>query len=128
MKKFLYFIGGSIAFLIALALLGPMLGLLFSGLLVAAGLHYYTKCTSVFGKIMSATVALVGVLSAASNIPAFIGLIAIIALYYIAKNWKKKQMLWKQVMTHSITLKKNGQKSLNNKKERIYNDKLIHTF
>lgn len=90
MKKFLYFIGGSIAFLIALALLGPMIGLLFSGLLVAAGLHYYTKSTSVFGKIMSATVALVGILSAASNIPAFIGLIAIIALYYIAKNWKKE--------------------------------------
>ncbi|WP_042472193.1 lmo0954 family membrane protein [Bacillus ndiopicus] len=90
MKKFLYFIGGSIAFLIALALLGPMIGLLFSGLLVAAGLHYYTKCTSVFGKIMSATVALAGFLSAASNIPALIGLIAIFVLYYIAKNWKQE--------------------------------------
>ncbi|MCT6923664.1 ABC transporter permease [Metasolibacillus sp.] len=89
MKKFFYFIGGAIAFIVALSLLGPMIGLLLSGLLVAAGLHYYTKSTSVFGKIMSGTLALIGFLTAASNIPAFIGLIAIVALYYIAKNWKK---------------------------------------
>ncbi|MEO4053299.1 ABC transporter permease [Solibacillus sp. CAU 1738] len=91
MKKFLYFCIGSIAAMIAFILLLPMIGLLFSGLLLAAGLHYYTKSTSLFGKIMSATVALAGVVSAISNIPAFIGLVSIAIAYFIYKNWNSEK-------------------------------------
>lgn len=93
MKKFLYFCIGSIAALTAFILLIPMVGLLFSGLLLAAGLHYYTKSTSLFGKIMSATVALAGIISAVSNIPAFIGLIAIVIVYFVYKNWKDEKVI-----------------------------------
>lgn len=86
MKKFLLFTAGTFAALIALVALLPVAGLIISGLLVAAGLHFYTKSKSVFTKVMSIVLALAGLISALSNIPGFIGLVAIAILYYLYKN------------------------------------------
>lgn len=87
MKKFLLFTVGSVAALIALITLLPVAGIIISGLLVAVGLHYYTKSNSAFGKVMSIVLALAGLISAISNTPGFIGLVSIAVLYFIYKNW-----------------------------------------
>ena len=86
MKKFLLYTAGAIAALIALVLLLPVAGLITSGLLVAVGLHYYTKSESVFGKVMSIVLALAGLISALSNVPGFVGLAAIAVVYFLYKN------------------------------------------
>ena len=88
MKKFLLLTGGIIAACVALALIGPITGLLFSGVLVALGMHFYMKSKSTFGKIIWFTVGVIGVLSAVSNIPAMIGLAAIAIIYVIYKKWQ----------------------------------------
>ncbi|MFJ7661167.1 ABC transporter permease [Lysinibacillus sp. NPDC097162] len=87
MKKFLLLTGGIIAACVALALIGPITGLLFSGVLVALGMHFYIGSKSTFAKIIWFTVGLIGVLSAVSNIPAMIGLAAIAIIYVIYKKW-----------------------------------------
>lgn len=87
MRKFLLLAGGIIAALVALVLVGPLTGLLFSGVLVALGMHFYIASQSTFNKIIWFTVGLVGVLSAVSNIPAMIGLAAIAIIYVIYKKW-----------------------------------------
>lgn len=87
MRKFLLLAGGIIAALVALVLVGPLTGLLFSGVLVALGMHFYIASQSTFSKIIWFTVGLVGVLSAVSNIPAMIGLAAIAIIYVIYKKW-----------------------------------------
>lgn len=91
MKKFFLYSAGFVAAMVALALLAPVAGLLVSGLLLAAGLHYYTESTSTFGKVMSLVIALAGLISALSNIPGFIGLVAIGILFYIYKSRKQEQ-------------------------------------
>ena len=88
MKKLLLIMGGVFALLVALSLVGPMIGLLFSGLLVFIGIHYYLKSDSVFWKVMWVIVGLFGLLSAISNIPAILGLVAIAVFYMIYKKWK----------------------------------------
>ncbi|MEK4629343.1 MAG: ABC transporter permease [Solibacillus sp.] len=92
MKKFLLYSAGFFAAIFAIALLAPVAGLLVSGLLLAAGLHYYTESTSTFVKVMSLVIALAGLVSALSNIPGFIGLAAIGILYYIFKTRKNEKV------------------------------------
>ncbi|MFA1736900.1 lmo0954 family membrane protein [Lysinibacillus fusiformis] len=87
MRKFLLLTGGVIAACVALALIGPLAGLLFSGLFVALGMHFYMASKSNFGKIFWFGVGLIGILSAVSNIPAMIGLAAIAIVYVIYKKW-----------------------------------------
>ena len=92
MKKFFLYSAGFVAAMIALGLLLPVVGLLVSGLLVAAGLHYYTESTSTFGKVMSIVLALAGLVSALSNVPGFIGLVAVGILYYLFKTRKNEKL------------------------------------
>lgn len=87
MRKLLLLAGGFIAALVALALVGPIAGLLVSGVLVALGMHFYIASQSTFSKIIWFTVGIIGVLSAVSNIPAMIGLAAIAIIYSIYKKW-----------------------------------------
>jgi lia operon protein LiaI len=92
MRKFFLLIGGFIAGCVALALTGPLAALLFSGLFVALGMHFYTSSKSTFGKILWFTVGLIGVLSAVSNIPAMVGLAAIAIIYVIYKKWNNEDV------------------------------------
>lgn len=92
MRKFLLLTGGFIAACVALALVGPLAGLLFSGLFVALGMHFYIASKSTFGKIIWFTVGLMGVLSALSNIPAMVGLAAIAIIYVIYKKWNNEDV------------------------------------
>jgi len=90
MKKLGLILLGVVAVIVALHMLGPLVGLAFSGLFVWLGMHYYVKAKSTFAKVMWVAVGLVGVLSAISNIPALIGLAAIFVLYVVYKKWNNE--------------------------------------
>lgn len=92
MKKFLMLLAGGTAVLVALSMSGPLIALAFSGLLVFAGMHYYVKSKSMVAKVLWVAVGLVGVFSAISNIPALIGLAALVLLYVLYKKWNNEEV------------------------------------
>ena len=96
MKKILFYSGAFILACIALTNLLPLAGLLVSGVIVAAGVHYYNESMSTSAKIVCGTVIVIGLLSALSNFPAFVGLLAIVALYYMYKNVKGERTISKE--------------------------------
>lgn len=91
MKKLALFVVGVIAGIIAVANLGSMMGLIISALIAYAGVHYYQKSGSTLLKLFWGGVLIIGLLTAISNIPAFIGIVAVIGLYYVWKSWNKEQ-------------------------------------
>lgn len=92
MKKFGLVTLGIIAGIAALVNLGPLLGLGISALFVIAGVHFYLKSDSSLLKIFWATVGIIGLLTAISNIPGFVGILSIVALYFIWKTWNKEDL------------------------------------
>lgn len=90
MKKLGLVTLGVIAGIIAVANLGPLIGLAISALIAYAGLHYYRKSDSTLLKLFWGGVLIIGLLTAISNVPAFIGIIALIGVYYVWKNWNKQ--------------------------------------
>lgn len=97
MKKFLLFMGGFFAALVALTLAAPIISLLFSGILIALGMHFYIASQSIVSKIIWFTVGVIGVLSAVLNIPAIIGLAAIAIIYVIYKNWNGDKIIFSKI-------------------------------
>ncbi|MHA6260475.1 lmo0954 family membrane protein [Sporosarcina sp. CAU 1771] len=91
MNKFLLVLAGTIAAIIVLLNLGSLLALAFSTLIAYAGFHYYRKSNSSLAKVFWGLVILIGILTAISNIPAFIGIIALVAVYYVLRNWKQNK-------------------------------------
>ncbi|KOO49857.1 ABC transporter permease [Viridibacillus sp. FSL E2-0187] len=91
MKKVGLFIIGVIAAITILCSLGAMAGLAISAAILYAGIHFYLKSESTFTKIIWALVAIAGLLTAVANIPSFIGLIAIVVLWYIIRKWDGKE-------------------------------------
>jgi lia operon protein LiaI len=91
MKKVGLFIIGVIAAITILCSLGAMAGLAISAAILYAGIHFYLKSESTFAKVIWALVAIAGLLTAVANIPSFIGLIAIVALWYIVRKWDGKE-------------------------------------
>ena len=90
MKKFGLIVLGSIAGIVALANLGSLIGLALSALLVLAGMHFYLKGGSTLSKVVSIAVGIIGLLTAVANVPGFFGILAIIGLWYVIREWKKK--------------------------------------
>ena len=97
MKKFLMLLAGGTAALVALSMMGPLIGFAFSALLVFAGMHYYVKSKSTVAKVLWVAVGLVGVFSAISNIPALIGLAALVLLYVLYKKWNNEEVSFSDV-------------------------------
>ncbi|WP_342513438.1 ABC transporter permease [Sporosarcina sp. FSL K6-1522] len=87
MKKIGLAILGITAAIIALANLGSLLALALSALISYAGFHYYRKSQSTFKKLFWGAVLLIGLLSAVSNVPAFFGIIALLAVIYVWRKW-----------------------------------------
>ena len=85
MNKLMLYASIIIAAIIALCAVGPMIGIAFSALLVYGGIHLYTKHTSTLSKIFSVILLIIGITSGLSNIPGFIGIAAVIAVYYLYK-------------------------------------------
>ncbi|MFD1204590.1 MULTISPECIES: ABC transporter permease [Sporosarcina] len=87
MKKFGLAIIGIVAAIVVLTNIGSMIGLAISALIAFAGLHYYRKSDSTFLKLFWGTVLVIGLLTAVTNIPAFIGIIALLGVYYVWRKW-----------------------------------------
>lgn len=88
MKKFLLFIGGLVALLILLSMLGPIILLGVSVWLLYVVVKQFIKSDSTVGKIGWVIAGLVVISIGLSNIYAVIGVAAAYALYVIIKNWK----------------------------------------
>ena len=85
MNKLMLYGAITIAAIIALCAIGPMIGIAFSALLVYGGIHFYTTRTSTVSKIFSVILLIIGITSGLSNIPGLIGIAAVVAVYYLYK-------------------------------------------
>ncbi|WP_010302798.1 hypothetical protein [Kurthia senegalensis] len=85
MKKFMLACIGIIAAIIILATLGPLGGLLFSGAIAYAGIHFYIKANSTFAKIVWGLVIVAAGLSVIANFPGLLAAAALVGLYYLYK-------------------------------------------
>ena len=88
MKKFGLLVLGIVAGIIAVANLGSLLALALSAAIAYAGFHYYRKGESTVLKLFWGVVLLMGLFSAVANVPAFIGIIALLGVYYAWHKWK----------------------------------------
>ena len=92
MNKFMLYACITIAAIIALCMIGPMLGIAVSALLLYGGIHLYTKNTSTLSKVFSIILLIIGITSGLSNIPGLIGIAAVIAVYYLYKKIKDEDI------------------------------------
>lgn len=87
MTKFLKVTALAVAAVVLLGIAGPpLVALLISAAIVAGGLHYFTKSTSLPGQIIWGSLIAVGVLSALSNVPGLVVLAIAGVVYYFYKN------------------------------------------
>lgn len=91
MKKFGLFIIGGIAGIVLLANLGSMIGLAVSLLLLYLVFKQFLKSTSTFAKVVWVIVGLAILSTAAANIPAILGVVALYVLYLVFKKWNKHE-------------------------------------
>ncbi|MFB1097722.1 MULTISPECIES: flagellar basal body rod protein [Bacillaceae] len=91
MKKVLLIIGAVIAAAVLLANLGSLLVLAISVAIGYYGLRRFILTDSVGAKIGWGVVIGIGVCISLSNLPALIGLVALAALYYMYRAWKKEK-------------------------------------
>lgn len=87
MKKFGLTILGIVAAIVVLSSVGSIVALAISALIAFAGFHYYRKTDSIMLKLFWGIVLLIGLLTAVSNIPAFIGILALLGVYYVWREW-----------------------------------------
>lgn len=78
---------GITAAIIALVNLGSLLALALSILIAYVGFHYYRKSDTTMTKLFWGVVLLIGLLTAIGNVPAFFGIISIIAILYVWRKW-----------------------------------------
>ena len=78
---------GITAAIVALVNLGSLLALAFSALIAYAGFHYYRKSNSTISKLFWGGVLVIGLLTAIANVPAFIGIIALVGVLYVWRKW-----------------------------------------
>lgn len=90
MKKIGLIVLGITAMIIVLGNLGSILALAFSALVAYIGFHYYRMSDSTVSKLFWGVVLLIGLLTAISNVPAFFGIISIIVLLYIWRQWNNE--------------------------------------
>lgn len=91
MKKFGLALLGITAAIVVLANVGSLIGLAVSAAIAFAGVHYYKKTDSTFLKLFWGFVLVIGLLTAISNIPAFIAIIAMLAVYWVWRQWDGKK-------------------------------------
>ncbi|MBY0223743.1 ABC transporter permease [Mammaliicoccus sciuri] len=90
MKKFGLVVLGIIAGITLVANLGPMIALAISGVIAFFSFHYWRKSQSTFAKVFWMIVLVCSLISSVSNIPAFIGIIALIGMYYVWRKWNER--------------------------------------
>ncbi len=91
MKKFGLLLAGSIAAIILLSTIGPMVGLLVSLVLLYFIFKQFLKTESTGGKIGYGLIGLVVLMASIHNAPAIIGVAAAYVLYLVYKKWNENK-------------------------------------
>ncbi len=91
MKTFLLICLAVIASIIILANLGPMIMLLSSVAIAYYGVRKFVVADTTGKKVGWGIVILIGVSMSLSNIPALIGVVALVVLYYSYKKWQQEK-------------------------------------
>jgi lia operon protein LiaI len=96
MKKFGLLLLGGIAALVLITNIGPMVGLIVSLAILYFIFKQFLKTDSVGWKIALGILGVFILLTAASNVPAIIGIAAAYVLYVVYKNWNKTKNVIKE--------------------------------
>lgn len=88
MRKFLLFIVGLVALLVLLANFGPMVILAISVWLLYIVFKKFMESDSMAGKVGWVILGLIILSIGFANIYSILGVVAILVLYWIFKNWK----------------------------------------
>ncbi|MET3698622.1 hypothetical protein SAMN05877753_104143 [Bacillus oleivorans] len=91
MKKFLLLLTGGIAILVLLGALGPLVGFAISVVILYYSAKEFIKAESTGKKILWAIIGLVFLSATLSNVPALIGVVAIVVLFLVYKKWNKEK-------------------------------------
>lgn len=89
MKNFGLLLLGGIAILVLLGTLGPMIGLAISAVILYYSAREFMKAESTGKKILWAVIGLIALSATLSNVPALIGIVAIVVLYMVYKKWNE---------------------------------------
>ena len=96
MKNFWLLLAGGIAALVLLSNLGPLIGLAVSLAVLYFIFKQFIKTDSFGWKIVLGIVGVFVLLTAASNIPAIIGIVAAYVLFVVYKKWNNQKPTYKQ--------------------------------
>lgn len=91
MKKIVMVGLALILILIALASVGPIIGLIISVAIAYFSLKQFLTTDSTVGKVFWALVILICIKSIFANVPALAGIVAIVLLYFVYKKWNENK-------------------------------------
>ncbi|PIC79327.1 ABC transporter permease [Sporosarcina sp. P18a] len=83
---------GIIAGLAFVLNVGPIIALAITGAIALVSYHYWRKSQSMFAKVFWMAILIISVIGSISNIGAFIGIIALIGVYYVYRKWKDRNV------------------------------------
>ncbi|PIC57585.1 ABC transporter permease [Sporosarcina sp. P12(2017)] len=92
MKKLGLLLLGIVAGLTLALNVGPIIALAVTGAIALVSYHYWRKSHSMFAKVFWMTILIISVIGSISNIGAFIGIIALIGVYYVYRKWKDRNV------------------------------------
>ena len=92
MKKFGLLVVGGIAAIILLANVGPLVGMLISLVIMYYAFKGYMKSSSTGSKLLWTIFGLIGLISAISNAPAILGIVAAYILYVVYKKLTNEEV------------------------------------
>ncbi|PIC98370.1 ABC transporter permease [Sporosarcina sp. P29] len=92
MKKLGLLLLGIVAGLALVLNVGPIIALAVTGAIALVSYHYWRKSHSMFAKVFWMTILIISVISSISNIGAFIGIIALVGVYYVYRKWNDRNV------------------------------------
>lgn len=91
MKKFMLILLAISLVCVLLAHLGPMIALFISAVICYYAFRKFQQTESKGMKFLLGSIAIIALLVSITNLPALIGLVALIGLHYVYKHWHKKE-------------------------------------
>ncbi|KAB7704763.1 flagellar basal body rod protein [Bacillus aerolatus] len=89
MKKVMLFCIGGLAALVAIASVGPVLGLVLCAAIMYVAWKQYGQASSKAIKFFWGAAGLIAFLAAVGNVPALLGIAALGVLYIVYKKWQE---------------------------------------
>ncbi|PIC63784.1 ABC transporter permease [Sporosarcina sp. P13] len=90
MKKLGLLLLGIVAGLTLVLNLGSIIVLAITGAIALTSFHYWRKSISKLAKVFWMAVLIISLIGSVSNIGAFIGIIALIGMYYVWHKWNER--------------------------------------